>query len=176
MIVCSIGGAEVADPGHNAQAAAVDLFLQVGDVLYLPRGTIHQAVACEDGSSHLTISTYQRWSLGDLAQHIIQVSADGQHNAEGASWPLALRKGLPIGFLHKCGLLADVGAGSTNQHNVNVAKAVASGLRALADQLEAMPQQLISMAADSVAADFIKSRLPAYPDQLPKKGGFPICM
>lgn len=137
----------------------------------MPRGTVHQAVACEDGSSHLTISTYQRWSLGDLAQHIISVSADGQHNAEGACWPLALRKGLPIGFLQDCGLMADVGAGSTNQRSVDVATSVAAGLRALADQLEAMPQQLISMAADSIAADFIKSRLPAHPDQLPKKGG-----
>jgi hypothetical protein len=30
-------------------------------VLYLPRGTIHQAIATDEGSTHLTISTYQNW-------------------------------------------------------------------------------------------------------------------
>lgn len=38
--------------------------LQVGDVLYLPRGTVHQAVAQSEDSSHLTLSSYQRWTLG----------------------------------------------------------------------------------------------------------------
>lgn len=41
---------------------------QVGDVLYMPRGCIHQAVAQEGDSAHLTISTYQRWSFADLLQ------------------------------------------------------------------------------------------------------------
>lgn len=42
--------------------------LQVGDVLYMPRGCIHQAAAQESDSAHLTISTYQRWSFADLLQ------------------------------------------------------------------------------------------------------------
>ena len=33
-------------------------------MLYLPRGTVHQAVAQTEDSSHLTLSTYQRWTLG----------------------------------------------------------------------------------------------------------------
>lgn len=37
-------------------------------MLYLPRGTIHQAAAQGVHSSHLTISTYQRWSAADLLQ------------------------------------------------------------------------------------------------------------
>ena len=42
---------------------------QVGDVLYMPRGCVHQAKALGSGhSAHLTISTYQRWALGDLMQ------------------------------------------------------------------------------------------------------------
>lgn len=41
---------------------------QVGDVLYMPRGCIHQASAQEGDSAHLTISTYQRWSFADLLQ------------------------------------------------------------------------------------------------------------
>jgi len=40
--------------------------LQVGDVLYLPRGTVHQARAQTQASSHVTLSTYQRWTYGRL--------------------------------------------------------------------------------------------------------------
>lgn len=54
-----------------------EVTLQVGDVLYLPRGTVHQAVAQDEPSVHLTISTYQKWTWGDLAltmmQHALQV-------------------------------------------------------------------------------------------------------
>lgn len=50
--------------------------LCVGDVLYMPRGTVHQAVADVDANSdHLTISTYQRASFADLATHLLQVGA-----------------------------------------------------------------------------------------------------
>ena len=38
--------------------------MQVGDVLYLPRGTVHQARAQTRASSHVTLSTYQRWTYG----------------------------------------------------------------------------------------------------------------
>lgn len=80
-------------PGHwcfsvaTAAAAAVrlqdclgdpvlEVELCVGDVLYMPRGTVHQAVADDDADSdHLTISTYQRTSFADLATHLLQVGA-----------------------------------------------------------------------------------------------------
>lgn len=55
-------------------APVLEAELCVGDVLYMPRGTIHQAAA--DGASdsdHLTISTYQRSSYADLATHLLQV-------------------------------------------------------------------------------------------------------
>ncbi|GFH08325.1 JmjC domain-containing protein [Haematococcus lacustris] len=50
----------------------LDITMKVGDVLYLPRGTVHQAEAQEQGSAHLTISTYQNWNWGALAQHMMQ--------------------------------------------------------------------------------------------------------
>lgn len=60
--------------------------LQVGDVLYLPRGTIHQAVAQEEGSTHLTLSTYQRWTWGDLASSMLRTALEskGQVGTGGA--------------------------------------------------------------------------------------------
>lgn len=39
----------------------MELVLKAGDLLYLPRGTIHKGEAVEGESSHhLTISTYQK--------------------------------------------------------------------------------------------------------------------
>lgn len=57
-------------------------------MLYMPRGCIHQAVAQEGDSAHLTISTYQRWSFADL----LQVSTD----CEGWScWADMQMQGMP---------------------------------------------------------------------------------
>jgi len=47
--------------------------VQVGDVLFMPRGTIHQAKAQKEASCHMTISTYQKWALADFAQAVIAV-------------------------------------------------------------------------------------------------------
>lgn len=44
-------------------------------MLYMPRGTIHQAVAQEADSVHLTISTYQRWNHGELAARMMSHAA-----------------------------------------------------------------------------------------------------
>lgn len=59
----------------------MEVELAVGDCLYMPRGTVHQAEAAGGSdSSHLTISTYQRCSYADLATHLLQVS--GQLTAD----------------------------------------------------------------------------------------------
>lgn len=50
----------------------MEVVLKEGDVLYMPRGTIHQAAAQDTDSAHLTISTYQRWTWGDLASNLMQ--------------------------------------------------------------------------------------------------------
>ena len=71
--------------------------VQVGDVLYTPRGTIHQAVAQEEASAHLTISTYQNWTYGTLAQAVVHAGMQGQQ--EPVCLPLSLRDSLPPGFL-----------------------------------------------------------------------------
>jgi len=52
----------------------MEVTLDVGDVLFLPRGTIHQATAQRDTHScHVTISTYHHYSWGDLASHMMEV-------------------------------------------------------------------------------------------------------
>ena len=76
--------------------------LQVGDILYMPRGTIHQAVAQESASTHLTISTYQGFSYGVLAQAVLQTALEGQEKP--VCLPHTLRQGLPWGFLYQYGM------------------------------------------------------------------------
>jgi hypothetical protein len=78
----------------------------VGDVLYLPRGTIHAATTDDESAScHVTISTYQQWSFATLAQHLLQTLTTGQ--TPEVCLPIELRHGLPIGFLHQHGLQCD---------------------------------------------------------------------
>jgi lysine-specific demethylase/histidyl-hydroxylase NO66 len=59
-------------PESRIGAPTMDITLRPGDVLYMPRGVIHQAAAQQEDSTHLTISTYQRWTWGDLASSVIQ--------------------------------------------------------------------------------------------------------
>lgn len=48
-----------------------EFVMQPGDVMYFPRGTVHQAVSCDDTHSlHLTFSTYQKHTWHDLLSHL----------------------------------------------------------------------------------------------------------
>ncbi|KAA6418069.1 MAG: bifunctional lysine-specific demethylase and histidyl-hydroxylase NO66-like [Trebouxia sp. A1-2] len=148
----------------------MDVTLQVGDVLYMPRGTVHQAVAQQDASTHLTISTYQNFSVGTLAQAVLHSAMQGQE--EPLCLPLSLRRGLPPGFLYSHGYQADKmrdlrkrpAAPTTppqgdDASGQSLAQQVAAGLRELADKVEAQPE-LISKAADLMSLDFMDSRAP----------------
>ena len=51
----------------NLGQPILDVILGPGDLLYFPRGTIHQAKAVEgEHSLHITISAYQNNTYGDL--------------------------------------------------------------------------------------------------------------
>lgn len=47
----------------------LEVTLKAGDILYFPRGTIHQARAINDMHSlHITLSVYQKNSWADLLE------------------------------------------------------------------------------------------------------------
>lgn len=77
---------------------------QEGDVLYMPRGTVHQAVAQSSDAVHLTVSTYQRCTHGDLAVRLLNRALVSSEAASAV--PLALRRGLPWGSLPAAGTRA----------------------------------------------------------------------
>ncbi|KAK9820082.1 hypothetical protein WJX72_005919 [[Myrmecia] bisecta] len=161
---CS-GDLDPADLGEPT----MEVTLQPGDVLYLPRGTVHQAEAQEGHSTHITLSTYQHWSNADLAQRVLGAAMAVQKEATGL--PLPLRQGLPVGFLEHFGVQAvarqDHGDGG------KAAAALAAGLRALADQVEERPAEMLMLAADDLSEDFMHARAPPHPCQLPDQGGEP---
>lgn len=50
----------------------MEVTLNAGDLLYFPRGTIHEGRTDEDTHSlHITISVYQHTSYIDLLEHIV---------------------------------------------------------------------------------------------------------
>uniref|UniRef100_G1U914 Bifunctional lysine-specific demethylase and histidyl-hydroxylase n=1 Tax=Oryctolagus cuniculus TaxID=9986 RepID=G1U914_RABIT len=73
--------------------------LEPGDLLYFPRGFIHQA-ECQEGahSLHLTLSTYQRNTWGDFLEAVLPlaVQAAMEENVE-------FRRGLPRDFMDYMG-------------------------------------------------------------------------
>lgn len=85
---------------------ALDVVLKPGDVLYMPRGWIHQACTIDgtDGYSlHLTVSAMQQWAWADLMELLLPEAL--QSAASGDS--TMLRQGLPRGFLNYMGAMYD---------------------------------------------------------------------
>lgn len=86
----------------------LDVELSPGDVLYMPRGTVHQAQANQGGSSHLTLSAYQRWNFATLATTLLACMAEnapmGMQHDNPCVLPEDLRRGLPVGWLYNAGL------------------------------------------------------------------------
>ncbi|BDA49680.1 Ribosomal oxygenase 2 [Coccomyxa sp. Obi] len=182
-----LGGLELPSTSSNDLSEDVigeptmEITLEVGDVLYMPRGTVHEAITDDTSAScHITISAYQHFSFATLAQHVLGTLTEGQ-TAE-VCLPIELRRGLPIGFLYQHGLQHDTAGvlqrGARKQSSgskveaTSAAASLAQGLRKLADAVERDPA-LLSMAADSMAVDFMASRLPPKEGNLPDVGEAP---
>jgi ribosomal protein L16 Arg81 hydroxylase len=61
----------------------LEVTLTPGDVLYLPRGFVHEAVAQDSSSSHITVSTYQHHTQLNLAQRVLAMSLEVRVCASG---------------------------------------------------------------------------------------------
>jgi Cupin superfamily protein len=65
-------------------------------VLYMPRGFVHEAVAGDSLSIHVTLSTAQYWSGALLLHHMLGA-------LDSTALPLPLRHSLPPAFLYNFG-------------------------------------------------------------------------
>lgn len=74
-----------------------EFVLRPGDVLYLPRGVVHEAVSLQDHSLHITVSTYQRHSWRHFLAHALSPRAMAALDAlPAAQW---VHTGVPTDLL-----------------------------------------------------------------------------
>jgi len=78
----------------------LDVELEAGDMLYFPRGTIHQGNATDQHSLHITMSCYQMNTWGDLLKKMLPAAID-LAVAENADF----RSGLPRDYLNYMGVV-----------------------------------------------------------------------
>lgn len=138
---------------HDLESPVIDKWLKAGDVLYLPRGTPHEARASEEKHSvHVTLSTYQRNAVGDLAIRALHSMLDAAPGSQLFEKAAPLRTGLPWGAhygLHRNPLK---GAFQTAQDASSLA---------------------IEQAKASLVEEFVRERLPPPPDAVEEQGECP---
>jgi ribosomal protein L16 Arg81 hydroxylase len=85
----------------------LDITLEQGDLLYMPRGYVHQACTLkhnDEHSLHLTVSAMQQWAWCDLLDMIMP---EALAEATMSETNTSLRQGLPRGFLDYMGAMHD---------------------------------------------------------------------
>jgi lysine-specific demethylase/histidyl-hydroxylase NO66 len=79
--------------------SVLDVTLEPGDMLYFPRGFIHQANATDEHSLHITISCYQNTSYSDFLKEYLPMALD-----HATMESVAHREGLPRDYLQYMGV------------------------------------------------------------------------
>lgn len=78
----------------------LDVKLEPGDMLYFPRGYIHQAVTVEGKHSlHLTTSVFQKTSYADLLEALVPAALQTAINSD-----VRFREGIPLNMHRAMGL------------------------------------------------------------------------
>ncbi|KAG5679741.1 hypothetical protein PVAND_009285 [Polypedilum vanderplanki] len=77
----------------------IDVILEAGDLLYFPRGFVHQANTVEDKHSlHITVSMYQKNAYADLLEILLP-----QALKQAIESDVSFRQGLPLNIHQICG-------------------------------------------------------------------------
>ncbi|XP_004550525.1 ribosomal oxygenase 1 isoform X2 [Maylandia zebra] len=78
----------------------LDVVVEAGDLIYFPRGFIHQGNCLPDAHSlHITISSYQKNSWGDLLQKLVPAALEVAMEED-----VEFRRGLPLDYLTYMGV------------------------------------------------------------------------
>lgn len=125
----------------------LNIELEPGDLLYFPRGTIHQASTPEDVHSlHITVSTCQRNTWADYFEKLMPAAVQMAFEED-----LEFRESLPLDYMQHVGL-----ANSDND---------SPGRKAFVDKVMRLMGKLLTSApvdacADQMAKGFIHDSLP----------------
>nr|XP_014431763.1 ribosomal oxygenase 1 [Pelodiscus sinensis] len=91
---CNFAQEEIGEP-------ILETVLEAGDLLYFPRGFIHQGDCLPDAHSlHITVSSYQRNSWGDLLEKLLPAALQMAIEED-----VEYRRGLPLDYLEYMGVL-----------------------------------------------------------------------
>lgn len=138
------------------------VLLQEGDMLYLPRGTIHEAAAQDRFSTHVTISLYQHYNYKAVVNRLLRPLVETAFMSY-----MPLRQGLPR-LLHR---LAGSGAAAfVHDHaDENSASSHSKGRRdeflhttkeIIANLPQFLTNSIVDTAVDEIVSDFMSNRLP----------------
>jgi len=144
--------------------------LKSGDILFLPRGCIHQAVAGEETrSTHITLSTNQHCSILDLASHVLIAGLSTPSTQ--LTFPTCIKS---VG-IHSALNNAHSGSDGDDATNSMYSLKTAKALRELADHIENSSdgEKAVRLGIDHMAEDFMHSRLPPHPVQILPRGPCP---
>jgi lysine-specific demethylase/histidyl-hydroxylase NO66 len=148
----------------------IDVVLEAGDLLYMPRGYIHQGSTLDDAHSlHLTVSCYQQQTWGDLFKILLPKAVD--YGSSSRSFPsstfilfsfsamrtnVKFRQGLPLGYLNHFGLIH-----GTKKLSMKKRAKFHSECHRLLDELlrESVPIQMDN-SVDAMAQKFMHDALP----------------
>ncbi|CAH2008944.1 unnamed protein product [Acanthoscelides obtectus] len=125
----------------------MEVTLNAGDMLYFPRGTIHEGRTDEDSHSfHITISVYQHNSYADLLENVLPdaLKKAAQENIE-------FRQGLPLNFLKHLGYVNKEKSSEVRQTVVNHVKSL---MKILAKYVD------VDEGADKLGRKFMYDSLP----------------
>ena len=129
--------------------------MEEGDLLYFPRGYIHEALTSDTHSLHLTVSTYQKNTWGDFIQKNVNNAIENLFNEDPE-----FRKGLPVGYLNYVGTVESGSEKLRKEFLLKHDQLYSKFLEAVATPLE---------NADDMSDDFMTNRLPPYSKSDSKK-------
>ncbi|CAN8063808.1 unnamed protein product [Agarophyton chilense] len=129
----------------------VDTVLEQGDMLYMPRGYVHQAESCELRSVHVTLSMFQQWTWADLLLQSFRTAIE-QH----AVRDVRLRRSLPLRFTSYMGVCHSAAGATASKRKKR--RMFEQSFRRVLDAVG--EHYALDTAADEMACKFMAARLP----------------
>lgn len=136
----------------------LDVILEAGDLLYFPRGFIHQATTVPGHHSlHITLSAYQKNSYADLLEHLVPAML--QSSIADA---VLLRRGLPMNVWQCAGLVHSDDAEDADAAALEARRSFLAQVRTCLDLTMKSFEQHVDDAVDRLAVRFQHDALPPH--------------
>lgn len=157
-------------PRSSLPGLGTQVLMKAGDMMYLPRGTIHEALAQSEFSTHITISVYQHYNMKKLLSNVIPRLLESAFTKN-----YEMRKGLPVWLSDKLGSLVGLEVSREEDDRAVCSTSEAANrkdrsewrddlvvrIKGLVDSLSSeVCLALLDEAADEITGDFVMNRLP----------------